>query len=109
MELVNTVFDAKRLIGCKLNDAEGQADMKHFPFKVISNGGKTNAQTEYRGKTKAFVTAGAHFGTPVIEAAVAIPAYFNYSQCTTTKDTGVISGLNVLHIINEPTMTTIWT
>src|ERR1700760_5037941 len=50
----NTVFDAKRLIGRKFADAEVQADMKHFPFKVIDKGGKTVIQVEFKGEEKQF-------------------------------------------------------
>ncbi|KAF8580901.1 heat shock cognate 70 [Ramaria rubella] len=113
----NTVFDAKRLIGRKFDDAEVQSDMKHFPFKVISKGGKPSVQVEYRGETKDFTpeeisamvltkmkeTAEAYLGTTVSNAVVTVPAYFNDSQRQATKDAGVISGLNVLRIINEPT------
>ena len=52
----NTVFDAKRLIGRKFDDAEVQADMKHFPFKVVSKGGKPYVSVEYKGETKEFVS-----------------------------------------------------
>lgn len=52
----NTVFDAKRLIGRKFDDAEVQADMKHFPFKVVSKGGKPVIEVEYRGEKKQFVS-----------------------------------------------------
>merc|ERR1712095_30014 len=48
-------------------------------------------------------TAEAHLGHPVKDAVVTVPAYFNDSQRQATKDAGVISGLNVLRIINEPT------
>jgi heat shock 70kDa protein 1/2/6/8 len=51
----NTVFDAKRLIGRKFDDAEVQADIKHYPFKVFSKGGKPYISVEYRGETKEFV------------------------------------------------------
>jgi heat shock protein 1/8 len=40
---------------------------------------------------------------PVKDAVITVPAYFNDSQRTATKDAGAISGLNVLRIINEPT------
>ena len=52
----NTVFDAKRLIGRKFDDAEVQADMKHFSFKVVNKSGKPYVEVEYRGETKQFVS-----------------------------------------------------
>ncbi|CAH8362501.1 unnamed protein product [Eruca vesicaria subsp. sativa] len=45
----------------------------------------------------------AFLGTSVKNAVVTVPAYFNDSQRQATKDAGVISGLNVMRIINEPT------
>ncbi|SGY72444.1 BQ5605_C005g03172 [Microbotryum silenes-dioicae] len=113
----NTVFDAKRLIGRKWGDSEVQSDMKHWPFKVISKDTKPVIEVEYRGETKQFTpeeissmillkmkeTAEAYLGTTVSNAVVTVPAYFNDSQRQATKDAGVISGLNVLRIINEPT------
>merc|ERR1711902_89 len=48
-------------------------------------------------------TAEAYLGTEVKDAVITVPAYFNDSQRQATKDAGVISGLNVLRIINEPT------
>src|SRR5207249_3298926 len=50
----NTVFDAKRLIGRKFEDATVQADMKHWSFKVISDGGKPKIEVDYKGETKNF-------------------------------------------------------
>ena len=50
-----SVFDAKRLIGRKYDDAEVQSDLKHFPFKVFSKGGKPYIRVEYRGEDKEFV------------------------------------------------------
>lgn len=113
----NTVFDAKRLIGRKFDDAEVQSDMKHWPFKVISKEGKPNIQVEYKGEQKTFTpeeissmvllkmreTAEAYLGNSVKDAVVTVPAYFNDSQRQATKDAGIISGLNVMRIINEPT------
>jgi len=113
----NTVFDAKRLIGRKFQDAEVQADMKHFPFKVIDKGGKPSVQVEFKGETKDFTpeeissmiltkmreTAESYLGGTVNNAVVTVPAYFNDSQRQATKDAGLIAGLNVLRIINEPT------
>jgi molecular chaperone DnaK (HSP70) len=48
-------FDAKRLIGCKFEDAEVQLDLKHFPFKVFSKNGKPQIRFEYRGEGKKIV------------------------------------------------------
>lgn len=48
-------------------------------------------------------TAEAYLGITVTEAIVTVPAYFNDSQRTATKDAGVIADFNVLRIINEPT------
>ncbi|KAJ7774750.1 heat shock protein 70 family [Mycena metata] len=117
MNPVNTVFDAKRLIGRKFDDNEVQADMKHFPFTVFSKGGKPYIRVEYRGEQKEFSpeeissmvllkmkeTAESYLGTTINNAVVTVPAYFNDSQRQATKDAGTISGMNVLRIINEPT------
>ena len=48
-------------------------------------------------------TAEAYLGHDVKDAVVTVPAYFDDSQRQATKDAGVISGLNVLKIINGPT------
>lgn len=50
----NTVFDAKRLIGRKFQDAEVQADMKHFPFTVLDKGAKPAIEVEFKGEKKTF-------------------------------------------------------
>jgi len=113
----HTVFDAKRLIGRKFADAEVQSDMKHFPFKIIDRAGKPVIQVEFKGETKVFTpeeissmvltkmreTAESYLGGTVTNAVVTVPAYFNDSQRQATKDAGLIAGLNVLRIINEPT------
>jgi heat shock 70kDa protein 1/6/8 len=44
-----------------------------------------------------------YLGRPVLDAVISVPAHFNYSQRQATKDAGVIAGLNILRIINEPT------
>ncbi|KAI5452926.1 ATPase with role in protein import into the ER [Naganishia albida] len=52
-------------------------------------------------KTKA--TAEAYLGQSVTHVVVIVPAYFNDAQRQATKDAGVIAGLTVLRIVNEPT------
>lgn len=117
MNPTNTVFDAKRLIGRKFDDATVQADMKHWSFQVVSDGGKPKIEVEHKGETKTFFpeeissmvltkmkeTAEAYLGKTVTNAVVTVPAYFNDSQRQATKDAGTIAGLNVMRIINEPT------
>merc|ERR1712078_63059 len=93
MNPINTIFDAKRLIGRKYDDPVVQSDSKHWPFKVISS----------MVLTKMKETASAFVGKDIKDVVVTVPAYFNDSQCQATKDAGAIAGLNVLRIINEPT------
>ncbi|KAF5299560.1 hypothetical protein FQR65_LT09365 [Abscondita terminalis] len=113
----NTIFDAKRLIGRRYDDQKIQQDMKHWPFKVVNDGGKPKMEVNYKGERKRFSaeeissmvltkmkeTAEAYLGGPVKDAVITVPAYFNDSQRQATKDAGIIAGLNVLRIINEPT------
>ena len=105
------------MIGRRFEDSTVQSDMKHWPFKVVSDSGKPKIQVEYKGETKTFSpeevsymvlvkmkeTAEAYLGQKVTDAVITVPAYFNDSQRQATKDAGTISGLNVLRIINEPT------
>ena len=114
----NTVFDAKRLLGRRFRDSLVQSDMKHWPFKVVEGAAeKPVIEVEYKGKTtrlqpeevsaavlqKMKATAEAYLGGEVKNAVITVPAYFNDAQRQATKDAGVIAGLNVLRIINEPT------
>lgn len=113
----NTVFDAKRLIGRTFGDAAVQSDLKHWPFRVVSEGGKAKISVSFKGEEKRFnpeeissmvlakmkETAEAYLGARVSDAVVTVPAYFNDSQRQATKDAGTIAGLNVVRIINEPT------
>ncbi|RHZ75893.1 hypothetical protein Glove_208g69 [Diversispora epigaea] len=113
----NTIFDAKRLIGRRFSDKEVQNDMKHFPFKIIDKDGKPAIQVLVKGETKIFTPeeisamvlgkmkeiAESYLGKKVTHAVVTVPAYFNDAQRQATKDAGIIAGLNVLRIVNEPT------
>ncbi|GLJ48097.1 hypothetical protein SUGI_1015490 [Cryptomeria japonica] len=118
MNPTNTVFDAKRLIGRRLSDPSVQGDMKLWPFKVVAGPGeKPMIKVTFKGEEKQFSAeeissmvlikmkeiAEAYLGQTVKDAVITVPAYFNDSQRQATKDAGVISGLNVMRIINEPT------
>ena len=113
----NTIFDAKRLIGRSFTDETVQKDMKTWPFKVINKSGQPLIQVKSGGEIKELrpeevssmilvqmkEIAEAYLGTEVKNAVITVPAYFNDSQRTSTKDAGAIAGLNVLRVINEPT------
>merc|ERR1711962_1777741 len=113
----NTIFDAKRLIGRQFHDKTVQSDMKHWPFKVSNAGDKPRLEVEDKTEEKSFTpeeisamvltkmkeTAESYLGQEVKDAVVTVPAYFNDSQRQATKDAGVIAGLNIIRIINEPT------
>ena len=118
MNPIHTVFDAKRLIGRKFSDTIVQADMKHWPFKVVTRGDdKPLIEVSFKGETKQFAPeevssmvlvkmkeiAESYLGKDVKKAVVTVPAYFNDSQRLATKDAGTIAGLEVQRIINEPT------
>ncbi|XP_052095274.1 endoplasmic reticulum chaperone BiP-like [Mytilus californianus] len=113
----NTVFDVKRLIGRDWDDKSVQADIKHYPFKVINRNSKPIIQVNVGDSQKSFAPeeisamvlgkmrdiAEGFLGKKVTNAVVTVPAYFNDAQRQATKDAGVIAGLNVMRIINEPT------
>ena len=114
----NTVFDAKRLIGRKFEDSSVKSVASHMPYTVTGDDtGKVQIGVEYKGEAKKYFpeevsamvltklkeTAEAYLGSTVKDAVITVPAYFNDSQRQATKDAGLIAGLNVLRIINEPT------
>ena len=117
----NTIYDAKRLIGKKFLDFTVQSDIKLCPYKVIDLDGKPVISVTYKDELKIFTPeeisamilvkmkeiAETFLQEKVTEAVITVPAYFNDSQRQSTKDAGLIAGLNVLRIINEPTASAI--
>jgi heat shock protein 5 len=106
------------LIGRKFSEKDVQTDIKHFPYKVISKDDKPFVRvTVAGGDEKTFSpeeisamvlgkmkeVAESYLGKKVTHAVVTVPAYFNDNQRQATKDAGIIAGLNVLRIVNEPT------
>ncbi|KAI0460975.1 hypothetical protein LJB42_001304 [Komagataella kurtzmanii] len=113
----NTIFDIKRLIGMKYDAPEVQRDLKRLPYTVKSKNGQPVVSVEYKGEEKSFtpeeisamvlgkmkLIAEDYLGKKVTHAVVTVPAYFNDAQRQATKDAGLIAGLTVLRIVNEPT------
>ncbi|TFG96720.1 MAG: molecular chaperone DnaK [Calditrichales bacterium] len=108
----NTVFSIKRFMG-RFYDEVGQ-EIKEVPYKikagnnnvvVVSAGDKEYTPPEISAMIlqKMKQTAEDYLGQKVTAAVVTVPAYFNDAQRQATKDAGVIAGLEVKRIINEPT------
>ena len=110
----NTLYAVKRLIGRRFDDPVVKKDIGLVPYK-IARGDNGDAWVEVDGKkyppqqisadilTKMKETAEAYLGEKVTQAVITVPAYFNDAQRQATKEAGVIAGLEVLRIINEPT------
>lgn len=108
----NTVYSIKRFMGRRYKEVP--EEIKQVPFKVtqVPNGdvriealGKKYAPPELSAiiLQKLKKAAEDHLGEKVEKAVITVPAYFNDSQRKATKDAGVIAGLKVERIINEPT------
>lgn len=113
-----TLYDVKRLIGRRYNDKTVQYDKKYLPYEIVDRDGKPYIQVpNVRGETKVFAPeeisamvltkmkeiAESYSGKKIKNAIVTVPAYFDNSQRQSTKDAGIISGLNVVRVLNEPT------
>ena len=105
-------------MGRSFEDKEVQRDIKWLPYNIVNKGGKPYVKVQVVGGeekvlspeevsaiilTKMKQIAEAYLGREVKHAVITVPAYFNDSQRQATKDAGLISGLDVLRIINEPT------
>lgn len=114
----NTIYDAKRLIGRSMSDDDVKKELQHLSYDVKPDkNNKPTIYASYMNELKSFTPeeissmilvkmkeiAETYIGKPVTDAVITVPAYFNDAQRQATKDAGVIAGLNVLRIINEPT------
>lgn len=114
---LNTVYDVKRLIGRQNDDPIVKKDIKNWPSSVGCETGSPLISVTYENQKITFrpeeisakvvekmkAIAEKYLKKTVTDAVITVPAYFNDSQKHATKNAGVISGLNVLSIINEPT------
>lgn len=106
-----TVYSVKRFMGRGLADV--QSELAYFPYQLTEQGGviriKLGDKTYSPPQISAMILkelkqrAEAHLGETITKAVITVPAYFNDSQRQATKDAGMIAGLEVLRIINEPT------
>ena len=106
-----TVYSVKRFMGKSLEDVQGE--LAYFPYHLTEQGGviriKLGEKTYSPPQISAMILkelkqrAEAHLGESITKAVITVPAYFNDSQRQATKDAGMIAGLEVLRIINEPT------
>jgi len=108
----NTVFSIKRFMGRKYEEVN--EEMKMVPYQVVraTNGdarvnasGKEYSPPEISAMIlqKLKQAAEEYLGQPVTKAVITVPAYFNDAQRQATKDAGLIAGLEVARIVNEPT------
>ena len=109
----NTLYSVKRLIGRSFSDPEVKRDIELFPFELMQAGEGIKVKMGDKDYTPQEITAmvlgkmkadaEAKLGETITEAVITVPAYFNDAQRQATKDAGVIAGLDVKRIINEPT------
>lgn len=110
----NTIYSIKRFMGHKMSEVGDEAGRISYKIKE-GKGGAVVAHVPSLGKDltpeevsamilqKLKADAEAYLGETVDQAVITVPAYFNDSQRTATKNAGEIAGLKVLRIINEPT------
>lgn len=108
----NTVYSIKRFIGRRFNEVEAERKIVSYKVKEGTDGGckvllqgKDYSPEEISAMIlrKLKEDAEKYLGEKVTSAVITVPAYFNDSQRQSTKNAGVIAGLEVLRIINEPT------
>ncbi len=106
-----TVYSVKRFMGKGLADV--QSELAYFPYSLTEQGGVIRIKLGDKSYSPPQISAmilkelkqraEAHLGESITKAVITVPAYFNDSQRQATKDAGMIAGLEVVRIINEPT------
>lgn len=110
-----TIFGAKRLIGRHFDSEFVQQARKYLPYELVRGGINEDVRVAIDGESLSIPEisgavlrelrqdAEAYLGVPVRKAVITVPAYFSDSQRQATRDAGIIAGLEVLRVINEPT------
>ncbi len=108
-----TIYSVKRIMGLMMNEENAKEAHDKVTYKIVDKNGMaaidvagtiyTPQEISAKILSKLKEDAEAYVGQPVTDAVITVPAYFNDSQRKATKEAGVIAGLNVLRIINEPT------
>lgn len=113
VEPLNTIYSVKRLMGRAYADVSEH--LEYFNYKLLPDTVARLARIQIQDKTytpveiSAFilrelkVRAEHRLKTPIYQAVITVPAYFNDAQRQATRDAGKLAGLDVLRIINEPT------
>ncbi|ALA60699.1 molecular chaperone DnaK [Nitrospira moscoviensis] len=106
-----TVYSVKRFMGKGLADV--QQELAYFPYQLTEQGGVIRIKLGEKSYSPPQISAmilkelkqraESFLGESITKAVITVPAYFNDSQRQATKDAGMIAGLEVLRIINEPT------
>ena len=108
----NTVSSVKRFIGRSFNETKAEQSKVSYKVEAGKDGravvnieGKDYTPEEISAMVLQKLKADAEkqVGSPITQAVITVPAYFNDAQRQATKDAGKIAGLEVLRIINEPT------
>ena len=108
-----TIYSVKRIMGLMSNEPKAKAAQEKVAYKIVDKNGacaieiadKVYTPQEISAKILMKIKADAedYLGHEVTEAVITVPAYFNDSQRKATKEAGIIAGLDVKRIINEPT------
>ncbi len=108
-----TIYSVKRIMGLMCNEDKAKEAKERLPYHVTDKNGACAIEIDGKIYTPQEISAKilmklkedaeAYLGTPVTDAVITVPAYFNDAQRKATKEAGTIAGLNVLRIINEPT------
>ncbi|MDR0665104.1 MAG: molecular chaperone DnaK [Helicobacteraceae bacterium] len=108
-----TIYSIKRIMGLMMNEQNAKSAQAKVSYNIVDKGGACAIDVDGKIYTPQEISAKVlmklkkdaedFLGETITDAVITVPAYFNDAQRKATKEAGVIAGLNVLRIINEPT------